>query len=246
MSLSEYHRALVTGASSGIGAAVASALAARGMEVHVAARRRPRLEELAAATGCVIHALDLRDTRRIREEFGSIEFDILVNNAGTGRGFEELYRVSPDDIDTTLDTNVRAVFHLLRVILPGMVERKRGHVINVGSMAGLYALKSTIYGASKGAVHMLSRNLRIELQGSGVRVTEICPGRVTTELYDVSVDDPVLRSRLKNTGIRELSPGDVADAILYALEAPWHVNVNLIELQPTEQTYGGYQFVPVE
>lgn len=246
MSLGDYRRALVTGASSGIGVAVAAGLAARGIEVHAVARRAERLDDLAATTGCRIHVLDLRDTQKIYDAFGSMAFDILVNNAGHGRGFDPLHGGDPDDIDTSIDTNVRAVFHLLRALLPGMVERKRGHVVNMGSMAGLYALKSSIYGASKGAVHMLSRNLRLELQGTGVRVTEICPGRVSTEFYDVAIDDPVVRERVKNSGIRELTPGDVAGAVFYALDAPRHVNVNLIEIQPTEQTYGGSQFVPLE
>ena len=93
---------------------------------------------------------------------------------------------------------------------------------------------------------MLSRNLRLELQGTGVKATEICPGRVQSEFYDVAIDDPKLSTQVKDSGIRELTPKDVAEAILYALDTPWHVNVNLIELQPTEQTYGGSQFVPLK
>ena len=93
---------------------------------------------------------------------------------------------------------------------------------------------------------MLSQDLRLELEGTGVRVTEICPGRVTTEFYDVTIDDPAQRSEIKASGIRELQPRDIADAIVYALDAPWHVNVSRIEIMPTEQTYGGSQFVPAE
>lgn len=169
MSLSDYHTAIVTGASSGIGAAVAVDLAERGIEVHAVARRKERLEELSSKTGCNIHVLDVRNSKQIYDTLSSLEVGILVNNAGLGRGFDALYKVNPDDIETTIDTNVKAVYHLLRAVLPGMVEQKRGHVVNVGSMA-----------------------------------------------------------------------------ILYALDAQWHVNVNLIELQPTEQTYGGIQFVPVD
>ena len=93
---------------------------------------------------------------------------------------------------------------------------------------------------------MLSQNLRLELEGTGVRVTEICPGRVTSEFYNVAIDDPARRADIKASGIHELKPQDIADAILYALDAPWHVNVNRIEIMPTEQTYGGSQFTPVK
>lgn len=244
MALSDYKAALVTGASSGIGAATVRALAGRGLAVHAAARRSDRLEALAAETGCAIHRLDLRDRAALYDLLGGLEVDVVINNAGVGRGFDPLFRAAPDDIDATIGTNVQAAIHLLRAVLPGMTERKRGHVVNIGSVAGLYPIKSSIYGASKGAVHLLSENLRLELQGSGVRVTEICPARVATEFFDAAIDDPEKRAKAKDTGIRELQPEDIAAAILYALEAPWHVNVNLIELQPTEQTFGGFNFTP--
>ena len=101
-----------------------------------------------------------------------------------------------------------------------------------------------IYGASKGAVHLVNQNLRIELKGSGVRTTEICPGRVGTEIFDASIDDPEKAAAIKNTGIEELTVDDITDAILFALEAPRRMNVNLIEIQPTEQTFGGGTFTP--
>lgn len=244
MALSDYKTALVTGASSGIGAAVACTLAQHGITVHAVARRSERLQQLARETGCIPHTLDLRDSSGIYQLAAQQDWDILVNGAGVILGFEEVYTLDPEAIDVSIDTNVRAVYHLLRGVLPGMVERRRGHVVNIGSMAGLYALKSSVYGGTKGAVHMISRNLRLELHGSGVRVTEICPGRVTTEIYDQGIDNPELLAKLKDTGIRELDPQDIAAAVTYALDAPWHVNVNMIELQPTEQTYGGSQFVP--
>ena len=172
------------------------------------------------------------------------EIDILVNNAGLGRGFEALADTRPEDIDRTIDTNLSASLHLLRAVLPGMIKRQCGHIVNIGSVAGLYPWKWSLYGSSKAAIRMLSQNLRLELEGTGVRVTEICPGRVTTEFYDVTIDDPARRETVKASGIRELQPQDIADAIVYALDAPWHVNVSRIEIMPTEQTYGGSQFVP--
>jgi NADP-dependent 3-hydroxy acid dehydrogenase YdfG len=186
MALEDYKTALVTGASSGIGAAAVRALAARGLTVHAAARRAERLAALAAETGCSPLVLDVRDTEALYAALGGLEVDILINNAGLGRGFEALFRVAPEDIDTTLKTNVLAAVHAVRATLPGMVERKRGHIVNIGSIAGLYPIKSSLYGASKGAVHLLSQDLRVELQGSGVRVTEICPGRVETEFFEVA------------------------------------------------------------
>ena len=244
MAFSNFKTALVTGASSGIGSSIINSLAENGLEVHAVARRSERLHELAARTGCEVHTVDLRDIDQVYELGALKPWDVLINNAGVMKGFENLFLAAPDDIDITLDTNVRAVYHLLRAVLPGMVERTHGHVINIGSMAGLYALKSSVYGGSKGAVHMLTRNLRLELQGTGVRATEICPGRVTTELYDNAIADQELLAQLKDTKIRELDPADIAAAVIYALSAPWHVNINMIELQPTEQTYGGSQFVP--
>lgn len=246
MSLSDYKTALVTGASSGIGDALVRQLCARGIKVYAVARRLERLEKLAADTGCEIQTMNLADTDAIQTLCDNNDFDILVNNAGHGRGFENLGDASVADLNDALDINVRAVYHLCRAVLPGMVERDRGHIVNVGSMAGLYALSSSIYGGSKGAVHMLSKNLRLELAGKRIRVTEICPGRVATEFYDVAIDDPALRSKLKDTGTNELTSGDVADAITYCLDAPLHVNINLLEIQPLEQTYGGSQFTPFE
>ncbi len=245
MALADYSTALVTGASSGIGEAVVRRLTQKGITVHAAARRKERLARLAESTGCIPQVLDLRDTGRLYETLAGLEVDILVNNAGLGRGFERLFEAEPKDIDTTLNTNIGATFHVLRALLPGMVERKRGHVFNMSSTAALYPIKSSVYGATKGALHMLGQNLRLELQGTGVRMTEICPGRVRTEFFDVAIDDPEMREQIKDSGIDDLLPADIADAIVYALDAPRRVNVNLIELQPTEQVFGGMQFHPL-
>ncbi len=244
MALDDYKTALVTGASSGIGMATVKALAERGLAVHAVARRRERLDDLASATGCAIHPLDLRDTAALYDVLGAIETDIVVNNAGLGRGFEPLFQASREDIEATLDTNVLAAAHVLRAVVPGMVARGKGHIVNIGSVAGLYPIVSSVYGASKGAIHLLSQNLRIELKGSGVRVTEICPGRVSTEFFDAAIDDPDMRAKIKHTGIEELTPEDIGDAIVFALDAPWRVNVNLIELQPTQQIFGGMRLDP--
>ncbi len=246
MALDDYATALVTGASSGIGAAVVRSLAARDITVHAMARRQQRLEALAEETGCITHVLDVRDRSRAFDMISGLDADIVVNNAGLGRGFGKLHEASLEDIDTTIDTNVRAAIHVLRASLPGMLSRNRGHVVNMSSVAGLHPMESPIYGASKAAVHRLSQNLRLDLAGSRVRVTEICPGRVSTEFFDAAIDDAERRTAIKNTGISELTAEDIADAVLYALDAPWRVNVSLIELQPTEQVFGGMTLAPAD
>lgn len=238
--------AVITGASSGIGAATAEALAGDGFEVHALARRADRLAALAEATGCSTHVVDVNDRAEMESIIGDLGADVLVNNAGLGRAMDSLVDATVDDIEQTVGTNVTAVLHATRLALPAMIERRSGHVVNVGSMAGLYPLSAALYGATKGAVHRLSTNLRLELRGTGVRVTEICPGRVTSEFYEVAIDDPERRARMLDTGIDEITAADVADVIRYAVAAPARMNINRIEVQPTEQTYGGSQFVATE
>ena len=237
--------ALVTGASSGIGEATARALAGLGVHVHAMARRQDRLESLASEIGCSSHVVDVRDADAVVAMVADIgAIDILVNNAGLGRGWGSLAESTYADIEMTVGTNVTAALHMVHVVLPGMIERRSGHIVNIGSMAGLYPLGAALYGATKGAMHRLSTNLRVELQGTGVRVTEICPGRIQTEFYNVAVDDPDERAALMDTGITEVTAAECADTIAYAVGVAPHININRIELQPTEQTYGGSQFAP--
>jgi 3-hydroxy acid dehydrogenase/malonic semialdehyde reductase len=237
---------IVTGASAGIGAAIARALSEAGWEIHALARRADRLKALAEETGCVPHAIDIRDGMALERLVAGLETELVVNNAGLGAGMTGLATASREDVIRTIDTNLTAVLELLRLTLPGMIARGRGHVVNIGSVAALYPSLSAIYAASKGAIRLMGQNLRLELRGTGVRVTEICPGRVATEFYDASIPDPDARARLKTTGIRELSPADIAAAVLYAVSAPANVNVSTIELQPVEQTFGGVRFDPLD
>jgi len=244
MTIDNYKNVVVTGASSGIGEAIARCLSQEGLNVHAIARRTERLENLASTTNCLVHSMDVCNSREFVDLLEKIEVDVLINNAGVGRGYGQLAEANFEDIETTIDTNVKAAVHAAKAVLPGMIRRKKGHLINIGSMAGLYPLASSLYGATKGAMHVLSMDLRLELQGTGVRVTEICPGRVSTEFYDAALDDPELIETKKDSGITEVTSEDVSQAVVYALNVPQHVNVNRIELQPTEQTYGGMQFVP--
>ncbi len=243
MALIDYKTALVTGASSGIGEACVHRLSKHGIQVFASARRQEKLDALAAATGCQAVLLDVRDKTAIYDQLEDLQVDILINNAGLGRGFEALFEANPDDIETTLQTNVIGAAHVIRAVGNGMVKRNRGHIVNIGSVAGLYPISSSVYGSSKGAIHSLSQNLRLELRGTRVRVTEICPGRVATNFFNIAVDDPE-KSANAFVGFEALQSDDIADAVLYALDTPWRVNIGTIELSPTEQTFGGMQITP--
>jgi NADP-dependent 3-hydroxy acid dehydrogenase YdfG len=238
--------AVVTGASAGIGRATAAALAAAGAEVWAVARRADRLDALAAETGCRAVALDVAEPGAFEALAGRVTPDILVNNAGIGAGIAGLAGASAEDIDRTIGLNVSALLRAVRAFLPALTAR-RGDIVNIGSVSGLYPTRSAIYGASKAAVRMASRNLRLELVGTGVRVIELCPGRVATEFYDAAIpDDPDARDRLKTTGIAELTAEDVAEAVLWAVTRARHVNVSTLELQPVEQVFGGVRFDPLD
>ena len=233
----KYKTALVTGASSGIGEAVVRLLSKKGYKVTALARRKSKLIKLKKETSCEAVIMDIRNTKEI-EKLKKIKFDIFINNAGLGRGFDKIYKTKAVDIATTIDTNVQAFLQLLRCIVPSMVKRKKGHIINIGSIAGLYPLSSSVYGGSKGAVHLINQNLRLELSGTGIRCTEINPGRVDTEFFDVAFDDKKDAMNMKK-GLNMLRASDIADSILFAIECPAHVNVSAIEITPTEQAPGG-------
>lgn len=244
MPLSSKDIALVTGASSGIGEATVVALRERGVVVYAAARRLDRLEQLASRTGCIPVELDVRDRAAVARLGETIPVDILINNAGLGRALGSIWQASLDDIEKTIDTNVTSAIHMITSVLPGMIERGKGHIVNMSSVLALYPAPAALYGATKGAMHKLSRDLRQELKGTGIRVTEINPGRVTTEFYNVAIDDAEELARTTDTGIEEVTPADVAASIVHVVDAPWRVNISQLEIVPTEQTYGGSQFVP--
>lgn len=232
-------RALVTGASSGIGRGIVEVLAGAGLEVHAVARRAPRLDELANRTGCRTHVADVTDTARMADVIEMARPRILVLNAGRGGGLEGVAAATAGEIARTVETNVTATLQVLRLALPTMIADGTGHIVTVSSVAALYPSASALYGGTKAAVGMIARNLRLELAGTGLRVTDIRPGRVSSEFYDVAISDPARAAAVQETGVRELTPGEVAHSVLYAVTAPQHVNISAIELQPLEQTYGG-------
>jgi NADP-dependent 3-hydroxy acid dehydrogenase YdfG len=241
MPFSDYRTALVTGASSGIGAAVVERLAREGLQVHALARSEKALRELAERTGCIAHALDVNDLPALTQLTQQHAFDVLVNNAGVDRP-RSFLKAEADDIDLLVDVNLRAVLHLCRLVVPGMVARDRGHVVNISSIAGAYNFGgNSTYHATKAAVSMLSRQLRIDAFGKRVRVTEICPGRVATDIFaHVHGDSAETYDRFIK-GFELPQAADIADAIAFAIAAPVAVNVGHIEITPTMQVPGGLQ-----
>lgn len=248
MGFSDYRTALVTGASSGIGAATVRRLCAEGIEVHALARDTQRLSRLSAETGCRVCEVDVNDWDAVRQLAVSAEFDILINNAGQSRR-GNILEMSPEDVDALVDVNLRAVLHLTRLIVPGMVSRDRGHLVNISSIAGHYAFgenattfnSSVAYHATKAGIHSLSQQLRVDLYGTRVRVTEISPGRVATSIFQNqnAADNPDARF----VGAFEtLQSEDIADAIAFAVGAPARMNVAMIEVVPTFQVVGELKF----
>lgn len=239
MPFADYQTALVTGASSGIGAAVVKRLRAEGLQVHALARSGDALRRLAEETGCVPHALDVTDLEGITRLTQEVRFDVLVNNAGVDRP-QSILQAAAADVDLLVDVNLRAVLHLCRLVVPGMVQRDRGHVVNISSIAAAYNFGgNSTYHATKAAVSMLSRQLRIDAFGKRVRVTEICPGRVATDIFaHVHGDSPAIRERFID-GFELPQPEDIADAIAFAIAAPVAVNIGHLEITPTLQVPGG-------
>ena len=237
--------ALVTGASAGIGEATARALAASGFDLVVTGRREDRLRELGAQIeGATVHAIafDLTDKdelQRVVKKHASLfeRVDVLVNNAGLAIGTEPVQEGDPDEWDVVIDTNVKALLRLTRAILPHMVGRGAGHVVNLGSTAGRWTYPGgAVYSASKFAVRAISEGMRMDLMGSGVRVTNIEPGLVTgTEFSDVRFRGDHARARKVYEGVQALTPEDVAETIVWCVTRPAHVNVQELVLFPTAQ-----------
>lgn len=234
--------ALVTGASAGIGAATVKALAADGWTVHATARRKDRLEALAEEVGMTPHQIDATDQAGMADLIASLDLDLLVANAGRGGGMTGLGDASHDEIEAVVATNVTALIQTVRIAVDGMSDRGHGHIVTVGSVSGLYPTGAALYGATKHAVRGFVRNMRLDPDAAGLRFTDIQPGRVATEFYDVAVADEARRAQMKDTGIEELTPEDIAEAIRWAAAQPAHVNISALEITPRGQAYGGVKF----
>jgi 3-hydroxy acid dehydrogenase/malonic semialdehyde reductase len=237
---------LVTGATAGFGEATAERFARDGARLVIAGRRVDRLSSLARrlSAQAPVHPLplDVRDRAAVERALSTLpaEFariDVLVNNAGLALGLEPAHRASVDDWEQMIDTNNRGLVVVTRQVLPGMVERGRGHVVNVGSVAAHYPYPGgNVYGATKAFVHQFSLNLRADLVGSGVRVTCVEPGMAETEFSLVRLGDAE-KARAVYQGVTPLSAADVADAIHWVVTRPPHVNVNVLELMPEQQAF---------
>lgn len=237
-------RALVTGASSGIGAAIAVALAADGHEVIAAARRAERLEGLASRQpGIAPLALDVTDVDAMAttiEELGAI--DVLVNNAGAALGLGPAQEASLEDWLTMIQVNVTGLVVLTRLVLPSMVARRSGLVVNMGSVAGEFPYPGgNVYGATKAFVRQFTLNLRADLVGTGVRVTDIEPGMVGgTEFSTVRFHGDTAKAAEVYQGMQPLGPDDVAEVVRFIASLPPHVSINTISLMPTDQGFGPF------
>ncbi len=209
--------------------------------MHALARSKDSLEALAKETGCIAHVMDVTDIAGLTALTQQVPFDILVNNAGVDRP-RPFLKAQEDDIDLLVDVNLRAVLHLCRLVVPGMVSRDRGHVVNISSIAGAYNFGgNSTYHATKAAISMLSRQLRIDAFGKRVRVTEICPGRVATDIFaHVHGDSKETYERFIE-GFELPVAEDIADAIAFCIAAPIAVNVGHMEITPTMQVPGGLQ-----
>jgi len=216
----------------------------------IAARRGDRIAALGGELGDRVHAieLDVRDRAAVERAIADLppafaEIDVLINNAGLAKGLEPAQRATVDDWDQMVDTNCKGLMYVTRAVLPGMVARGRGHVINIGSVAGSYPYPGgNVYGASKAFVHQFSLNLRSDLHGTGIRVTCIEPGLAGgTEFSTVRFNGDQQRASAVYTGVDALGPDDVAEAVHWVASLPAHVNVNVLELMTIDQSFGPFQ-----
>jgi serine 3-dehydrogenase len=238
---------LITGASAGIGQACARAFAAVGARLILTARRFERIERLAAelreehGTECHLLELDVRDRESVFGSIGGLpaewtEIDVLVNNAGLGRGVDKLHAGDPDGWDEMVDTNVKGLLYVTRAVTPAMVQRGRGHVINLGSVAGHEVYPGgAVYCATKHAVGAITKGIRMDLLGTGIRVSTVDPGMVETEFSVVRFGGDAERAASVYRGMTPLTAADIADTIVWVATRPAHVNIDEIIIKPTDQ-----------
>ena len=244
MSILDNATVFVTGASAGIGAACAEAFSQAGARLILCARRKDRLEEIAATLATEVHALelDVRDPEAVEAAVRDLpeawqQIDVLVNNAGLSKGLDPVWENTPEQVDVMLDTNVKGLLYVTRAVVPGMIERGRGHVINIGSTAGhgVYT-GGVVYSATKHAVGAITRGLKLDLHGTPVRVSTVDPGIVETDFSLVRFDGDADRADRVYSTTTPLQPEDVADAVVYCASRPPHVNVAELIVMPTAQS----------
>ena len=239
---------LITGATSGFGRACAERFGAEGHRLVLAGRRAERLAEvkasLAGRAEVLTIPLDVRNRSAVFAKLGELpapfaDVDVLVNNAGLALGLEPAHAADLDDWETMVDTNIKGLMYCTRAILPGMVERKRGHVVNLGSIAGAWPYPGgNAYGATKAFVAQFTRNLRADLLGKNIRVTDVEPGLAETEFSVVRFKGDKERAGKVYTGTQPLTGADIAEIVYWVASLPEHVNVNSVEVMPTSQAWG--------
>jgi NADP-dependent 3-hydroxy acid dehydrogenase YdfG len=230
--------AVVTGASSGIGAATARALAQAGFRVYVGARRLDRLREVAEPIGATARPLDVTDLESIRAFAGQLpsRIHLLVNNAGGALGVDRIETAHDEDWQRMWETNVLGVLRVTRALLPALRASGDGHIVNLGSIAGFETyVGGAGYTGSKHALRALTRTLRLELLGEPVRVTEVSPGLVETEFSLVRFAGDAERAKSVYSGLDPLTPEDIADCVVWAVTRPSHVNIDEIVVRPRDQ-----------
>ncbi|MHC5723886.1 MAG: SDR family oxidoreductase [Nostoc sp.] len=238
---------LITGASSGIGTACARIFAGAGAKLILAARRLERLQQLADtlskdfSTEFHLLELDVRDRSAVESAISTLppawaDIDILINNAGLSRGLDKLHEANFQDWEDMIDTNVKGLLYLSRYVVPGMVSRDRGHVVNLGSIAGHQTYPGgNVYCATKAAVRAISEGLKQDLLGTRVRVTSVDPGMVETEFSEVRFHGDTERANKVYEGVTPLTADDVADVIFFCVTRSPHVNINEVVLMPVDQ-----------
>ncbi len=237
---------LITGASSGIGAACAKVFANAGAKLILAARRLERLQELVElsdTTSVQFHLLqlDVSDRSAVESAISSLppgwsDIDILINNAGLSRGLDKLHEGDFQDWEEMIDTNIKGLLYLTRYVVPGMVKRDRGHVVNIGSIAGHQTYPNgNVYCGTKAAVRAISEGLKQDLLGTPIRVSSVDPGMVETEFSEVRFHGDSDRAKKVYQGVTPLTPDDVADVVFFCVTRPSHVNINEVVLMPVDQ-----------
>jgi 3-hydroxy acid dehydrogenase / malonic semialdehyde reductase len=237
--------AFITGATSGIGEATARLLSKNGFNLILTGRRQDRLDplakELSTATKIKTLTFDVRDRDTVHRQISSLEeewksIDVLINNAGNAHGLDPIQRGSVDDWDAMIDINVKGLLYVSREIIPGLIDRQSGHIINIGSIAGKEVYPNgNVYCASKYGVDALTKGMRMDLNPYGIKVTSINPGMVETEFSLVRFKGDALKASQVYKGFDPLSADDIADIILYTLKAPAHVMLADITVLPTAQ-----------
>jgi NADP-dependent 3-hydroxy acid dehydrogenase YdfG len=233
---------LITGATSGFGAAAARRFAAEGWQLVLVGRRSERLESLQEELGDAVAAtltLDVRDRCAVEETLQRLpDIDVLLNNAGLALGLEPAWEVDLEDWETMVDTNIKGVMYCTRSLLPKMVARNCGHIVNIGSTAGNWPYPGgNVYGASKAFVQQFSRNLRADLLGTRVRVTNLEPGMAESEFSSVRFKGDEQRAAKVYDKAEALTPEDVANIIFFVVTLPAHVNVNALEVMSIDQSW---------